>query len=68
VIVMDRYRPRQPAPVSRPHLQQPHEAVDVAHGDLLRQVAVRMDLMHSANHNDPGPWSPAPFEARRMQR
>jgi hypothetical protein len=29
---------------------------------------VRMELMHSANDNDPGTWSPAPSDLRRMQR
>lgn len=67
-MVMEQYRPTQAAPVSRPHARQPHEAVDVVRGDLLRLVAVRMELMHGADHNDPGPWSPARFEARRMQR
>jgi len=65
---MEQYRPHQTAPVSRPHLQQPHEAIDVGHGDLSRLVAVRMELMHSANDNDPGTWSPVPFDLRRMQR
>ena len=65
---MDHYRPPQAAPVSRPHPQQPHEAVDVDHGDLSRLVGVRMELMHGANDNGPGPWSPVRYDVRRMQR
>lgn len=65
---MGPYLPNLASPVSRPDVLQPHEAVDVIYGDRERLVIVRMELMHGANYNDPGPWSPMSFEARRMHR
>lgn len=65
---MEQHLPPQVAPLSRPHRQPPHDAVDVAHGSRIRLVSIRMALMHGANYNDPGPWSPAPYDLRRFQR
>lgn len=45
--------PKQSPPVKRPDLIQPHEAVDVVHGDVEALVNVRMKLLHGANFNDP---------------
>jgi len=45
--------PVQAPPVKRPELVQPHLAVDVEHGDPEDLFAVRMALLHGANHNDP---------------
>ena len=45
--------PKQSPPVKRPDLIQPHEAVDVIHGDVEALVNVRMKLLHGANYNDP---------------
>lgn len=45
--------PKQAAPVKRPDLISPHLAVDVLNGDLGDLVAIRMDLIHGANYNDP---------------
>lgn len=48
--------PKQAAPVKRPHFISTHEAVDVVHGRGQDLVAIRMDLMHGANYNDPAPY------------
>ena len=45
--------PKQSAPVKRPDLIHPHESVDVIHGRIEDLVAIRMDLLHGANYNDP---------------
>lgn len=40
-------------PVKRPHFVEPSTAVDVEHGRVEDLVAIRMDLLHGANYNDP---------------
>lgn len=45
--------PKQSPPIKRPELIQPHETVDVVHGSVDELVAIRMDLLHGANYNDP---------------
>lgn len=49
--------PRQVAPLKRPELVRPHELVDVEHGSAEELVAIRVDLTHGANFNDPPPWN-----------
>lgn len=49
--------PKQSPPVKRPHFFQPHMAVDVLHGRGEDLVRIRLDLLHGANYNDPGPWN-----------
>jgi cyanobactin biosynthesis protein (PatB/AcyB/McaB family) len=48
--------PPQAPPVRRPHLVEPHRAVEVDRGDTHQLLRVRMYLLHGANFNDPGPW------------
>lgn len=55
--------PKQVAPLERPHLIQPHECVDVVNGRPDDLFAIRMDLIHGANYNDP-----PPFDYRRLRR
>lgn len=45
--------PKQSPPIKRPDLIHPHEVVDVVHGSVDELVAIRMDLLHGANYNDP---------------
>ena len=45
--------PKQSAPVKRPDIIHPHQSVDVVHGRVEDLVAIRMDLLHGANYNDP---------------
>ena len=45
--------PKQAAPLERPHKIPPHESVDMIHGRLEDLFAIRMALIHGANHNDP---------------
>lgn len=47
------WMPPQAAPVRRPDVIAPHTVVDVVHGDLESLIAVRIELMHGANFNDP---------------
>lgn len=61
-------RPPQVAPVARPHLDPPHTTVDVERGNVDHRIEIRVRLMHGANHNDPAPWSPAPYQSRMRQR
>ena len=49
--------PKQAAPVKIPDIISPHLAVDVEHGRGQDLVAIRMDLMHGANYNDPAPYN-----------
>ncbi|NEO37853.1 MAG: cyanobactin biosynthesis system PatB/AcyB/McaB family protein [Moorea sp. SIOASIH] len=49
--------PKQVAPVKRPDLIQPYQAVDVVHGRGQDLVTIRMDLTHGANYNDPAPFA-----------
>ncbi|NEP57716.1 MAG: cyanobactin biosynthesis system PatB/AcyB/McaB family protein [Symploca sp. SIO2G7] len=51
--------PKLSPPVKRPHFVQPSAAVDVENGRFEDLVAIRMDLLHGANYNDP-----AAFEYR----
>jgi cyanobactin biosynthesis protein (PatB/AcyB/McaB family) len=60
--------PPQAEPVRRPQVLPPHETVDVEHGTAEQLVDMRMELMHGANYNDPAPWSPMSFDARRRAR
>jgi cyanobactin biosynthesis protein (PatB/AcyB/McaB family) len=55
--------PKQSAPIERPDLVPPHEAVDVVHGGVEDLVKVRMKLLHGANYNDP-----AGFQYRSYDR
>jgi cyanobactin biosynthesis protein (PatB/AcyB/McaB family) len=58
--------PRQTPPLRRPELIQPHQTVDVEHGDVDDLVRVRMKLLLGANYNDPPPfqaWRVAPPSA-----
>ena len=48
--------PNQSPPVKRPHFIQPHTCVDVTHGRPDDLLAIRMDLLHGANYNDPAPF------------
>jgi len=57
--------PPQVAPVSRRHLYRPHETVDIDNGTVEQLIAVRMWLLHGANHNDPAHWL-APAWADRV--
>ncbi|WP_438022198.1 cyanobactin biosynthesis system PatB/AcyB/McaB family protein [Sorangium sp. So ce233] len=52
--------PIQAPPVKRPHFVQPHECVDVEHGECEDLVSVRVDLQHGANYNDPAHFRAAP--------
>lgn len=45
--------PKQSRPVKRRDLIQPHETVDVIYGSIDELVAIRIDLLHGANYNDP---------------
>lgn len=45
--------PKQAPPVKRGEVIAPHQAVDVIHGRVEDLIAVRMDLLHGANFNDP---------------
>lgn len=45
--------PKLSPPVKRPDIIYPHKSVDVIHGTPEDLVAIRMDLMHGANYNDP---------------
>lgn len=45
--------PKQSPPVKRPDLIQPHETIDVVHGSIEELFAIRLDLLHGANYNDP---------------
>lgn len=49
--------PKQVPPVKRPDLVQPYKSVDVVSGSGPNLVAIRMDLTHGANYNDPAPFS-----------
>ena len=49
--------PKQTPPLKRPELIQPHELVDVEHGSADDLLAIRMDLLHGANFNDPAPFN-----------
>ena len=49
--------PKQAAPVKRPDIIYPHRAVDVVHGRPEDLVAIRMDLLHGANYNDPAAFA-----------
>ena len=48
--------PKQVPPVKRPHFTQPALAVDVVNGRPQDLVAIRMDLLHAANYNDPAAY------------
>lgn len=45
--------PKQSPPVQRPHFVQPGICVDVENGRPEDLVAIRIDLLHGANYNDP---------------
>ena len=45
--------PLQSPPVLRPELIHPHRTVDLVHGTAEELVALRVQLMHGANYNDP---------------
>ncbi len=60
--------PPQSAPVKRPELVRPHECVDVVHGTPEQLVAVRLQLMHGANFNDPPPWALGSYQTMSRQR
>jgi cyanobactin biosynthesis protein (PatB/AcyB/McaB family) len=45
--------PLQSPPVRRPELIQPHRTVDIVHGTAEELIALRINLMHGANYNDP---------------
>ena len=45
--------PNLSPPVKRPHFVEPFTAVDVEQGRVQDLVAIRMDLLHGANYNDP---------------
>ena len=49
--------PKQAAPVKRPDIISPHQAVDVEHGRCQDLIKIRIDLMHGANYNDPAPYN-----------
>ncbi len=53
--------PPQVPPVKRPHFIQPHEAVDVEHGDGEDLVSIRIALQHGANWNDPAYFQMPPY-------
>lgn len=55
--------PKQAAPVKRPDIIYPHRAVDVTLGTVDDLVAIRIDLLHGANFNDP-----AAFQYRSYQQ
>ncbi len=61
-------RPPQVPPLQRPHTAAPHTTVAIDRPDLPGAVEVRLRLMHGANHGDPGPWAPSPFERRKASR
>lgn len=61
-------RPPQVRPVQRPHRTAPHTTIDVVDGALGELLRSRLELMHGANHNDPGPWAPPDYDVRRAQR
>lgn len=48
--------PVQSRPVTRPHFIQPASCVDVINGRPQDLVAIRMDLLHAANYNDPAAY------------
>lgn len=60
--------PPQSAPVKRPELVRPHECVDVLHGTPLQLVAVRLQLIHGANYNDPSCWTLGCYNTMTRQR
>ena len=45
--------PKQSPPVQRPHFVQPGTCVDLENGRPEDLVAIRIDLLHGANYNDP---------------
>ncbi|MEH2425090.1 MAG: cyanobactin biosynthesis system PatB/AcyB/McaB family protein [Nostoc sp.] len=45
--------PKQSPPIKGPGLIQPHEAVDMVHGNVKKLVNIRMRWLHGANFNDP---------------
>ena len=50
--------PKQSPPIYRPHFIQPATCVDVEYGRPDDLVAIRMDLRHGANYNDPAAFVP----------
>lgn len=50
------HTPKQSAPVKRPEIIPPHEAVEVVYGAAPDLVRFRMYLIHGANFNDPPAW------------
>lgn len=61
------HQPPQLAPVKRPESITPHRCVDVVHGTPEELVAVRLQLTHGANYNDPAYFEMAGYEQKRGQ-
>lgn len=53
--------PKQAAPVKRPDIIYPHRTVDVTLGTVEDLVAIRVDLLHGANYNDPAAFAPRTY-------
>jgi len=49
--------PKQSPPVRRPHLVKPADCVDVQSGRPQDLFALRIDLLHGANYNDPASFT-----------
>lgn len=50
--------PKQAPPVKRGEVIAPHRAVDVIHGRVEDLIAIRLDLLHGANFNNPAAFRP----------
>ena len=57
--------PPQLAPVKRPEIVRPADAVDTVHGDDDTLQAIKLDLMLGANFNDPPAWRSWGYDALR---
>ncbi len=53
--------PKQSAPVHRPHFVRPGTCVDLENGLPEDLVAIRIDLLHGANFNDPAVFAPRSY-------
>jgi cyanobactin biosynthesis protein (PatB/AcyB/McaB family) len=60
--------PPQYAPVKRPDLVVVHQCVDVIHGTPEQLVAIRLQLTHGANYNDPQAWVGGNYDTMTRQR
>lgn len=61
---MSDHFPKQLPPVRRGEVVQPHRCVDVHNGTPEQLVAIRLQLTHGANYNDPAHFQTLGYQER----